>query len=58
MRKVTYYSRLGEAICEECGAAFAASDFESAKEHDENPCSADMDDNPEFLIDLEGQSND
>lgn len=38
MKKVTYYGRLGEAVCEECGAGFAASDFDSAKEHDENPC--------------------
>lgn len=38
MDKVTYYSRLGEAICDQCGAGFAASDFEGAKEHDESPC--------------------
>ena len=41
MKKVTYYGRLGEAVCEECGAGFGASDFESAKEHDENPCNTD-----------------
>lgn len=58
MRKVTYYGRLGEASCEVCGAGFAASDFESAKEHDENPCSPDMDSNTEFLIDIEGADSD
>lgn len=43
MKKVTYYGRLGEAVCGECGAAFGASDFESAKKHDETPCNIDTD---------------
>lgn len=38
MNKVTYDARVGEAWCEQCGAAFATAEFENAKQHDETAC--------------------
>lgn len=41
MDKVTYYAKMGDAVCEDCGTLFAAADFRGAKEHDEEPCDTD-----------------